>query len=36
MGCLADSLTNVLPLLLASYQLILLFPYKIASQRHPT
>jgi hypothetical protein len=36
MECLAESLANVLLQLLASYQLILPFPYKIASQRHPT
>jgi hypothetical protein len=36
MECLAESLANVLLLLLASYQLILPFPYKIACQRHPT
>jgi hypothetical protein len=36
MEYLADSLANVLLQLLANYQLILPFPYKIASQRHPT
>jgi hypothetical protein len=36
MACLAKSLANVLLLQPASYRLILPFPDKIASQRHPT
>jgi hypothetical protein len=34
--CLAESLANVPLQLLANYQLILPFPYKIAFQHHPT